>query len=132
MNLREFTSNDNQLMQAGRERQKRKKQCPKVLGIYWDERRDQIRVYCDLSDSPQVTKRTVTSSIAAIYDPMRWLVPLLHRLKVFLQRLWKAQYDWDTELPTQDAEEWQKIVKSLNNFEKYIPRFLIPKKGKLR
>ncbi|ETN79146.1 hypothetical protein NECAME_09983 [Necator americanus] len=80
-----------------------------------------------------ITKRTVTSAISAIYDPLGWQIPLLHKIKIFLQDLWKDQYDWDVRLPDTKVEEWKwnGITAQINWFEKDLPRFLQEKKGEV-
>ncbi|KHJ99227.1 Pao retrotransposon peptidase [Oesophagostomum dentatum] len=118
-------------MEKMEEKDKSKQQHPKVLGIQWNEESDQFCVYCKFPESTLITKRFVTSSIAAIYDPMGWLVPLLHPAKVFLQQLWRKQYEWDTKLTAEDEAEWRSIVNNMNKFEKNIPRFLAPKNSKV-
>ncbi|KAJ1357793.1 hypothetical protein KIN20_016025 [Parelaphostrongylus tenuis] len=40
--------------------------------------------------SQPITKRTVASTLASVYDPMGFLLPLLHQAKVFLRSLWKT------------------------------------------
>ncbi|KHJ79315.1 hypothetical protein OESDEN_21040, partial [Oesophagostomum dentatum] len=63
------------------EKEARDKLDKQVLGIQWNEEIDQFSVHCKFPESTPITKRFVTSSIAAIYDPMGWLVPLLHPAK---------------------------------------------------
>ncbi|KIH54673.1 hypothetical protein ANCDUO_15178 [Ancylostoma duodenale] len=87
MNIREFTSNNAHLMEEIKESDKSTQQCPKVLGIVWDASGDMIQLSCNIPIHPKVTKRVVMSTIAAIYDPLGWLVPLLHQAKIFLQDL---------------------------------------------
>ncbi|KHJ87041.1 Pao retrotransposon peptidase [Oesophagostomum dentatum] len=123
-NLREFTSNSNHLMEKMEKKDKSKQQQPKVLAIKWNEKSDQFRVHCKFPESTLITKRFVTSSTTAIYDPMGWLVPLLHPPK-------RKQYEWDTKLTAEDEAVWRAIVNNMNKFERNIPRFLAPKKSKV-
>ncbi|KAK5984832.1 hypothetical protein GCK32_001909, partial [Trichostrongylus colubriformis] len=58
-----------------------------------------------MKEFPTINKRTITSAIATVYDPMGWYIPLLHRAKVFLQSLWKDPYEWDAGLPKEKADE---------------------------
>ncbi|KAK6747885.1 hypothetical protein RB195_000843 [Necator americanus] len=78
-----------------------------------------------------ITKRTVTSAISAIYDPLGWQIPLLHKIKIFLQDLWKNQYDWDVRLRDTKVEEWKGITAQISGFEKDLPCFLQEKKGEV-
>ncbi|KIH63232.1 Pao retrotransposon peptidase [Ancylostoma duodenale] len=127
MNLREFTSNSVLLTNELKESDRSAQQCPKVLGIIWDASRDMIQLSCNVPITTKVTKRVVMSKIAAIYDPLGWLVLLLHQAKIFLQELWKQQYDWDTQLPNDKKQNWHSIVISISGFEKDLPRFLASK-----
>ncbi|KAK6735467.1 hypothetical protein RB195_018589 [Necator americanus] len=127
MDLRELTSNNTRLMEVIKESDKSTQQCPKVLGIVWDESRDMIQLSCHPPIHSDVTKRRVMGTIAAIYDPLGWLVSLLHQAKVFLRDLWRQQYDWDTPLPADKQQEWHQITNFISGFEKNLPRFLAPK-----
>ncbi|KIH56788.1 hypothetical protein ANCDUO_13031 [Ancylostoma duodenale] len=99
MNLREFVSNEQDLVSAIASHDKYAEVTPKVLGIRWDSTHDEIQVSCAVSTQEQVMNKKIASSIASIYDPMGWMIPLLHRAKLFLQSLWKAQLEWDDRLP---------------------------------
>ncbi|EPB76641.1 Pao retrotransposon peptidase [Ancylostoma ceylanicum] len=127
MNLREFTSNSTLLTEELKASDRATQQCPKVLGIVWNAPRDVIQLSCHIPIHPKITKRVVMSTIAAIYDPLGWLVPLLLQAKIFLQELWKQQYDWDVPLPNDKKQHWQSMVNSISGFEKDLPRFLAPK-----
>ncbi|KAK6761278.1 hypothetical protein RB195_022367 [Necator americanus] len=58
---------------------------------------------------------------------MGWMLPFLHRAKLFLQSLWKAQLEWDDRLPEPQQIEWEKICAEINGFKKSMPRFLARK-----
>ncbi|VDP56585.1 unnamed protein product [Heligmosomoides polygyrus] len=77
MNLREFSTNNIHLVNILKTR-------VPILILRWDTQGDTIRIGCQLPDTPLVTKRTVTSAIASIYDPLGWILPLLHWPKIFL------------------------------------------------
>ncbi|EYB82582.1 hypothetical protein Y032_0356g3354 [Ancylostoma ceylanicum] len=127
MNLREFASNSTQLMAKISEKDASKEQLPKVLGVAWDPSSDCFRLSCTPKIYSIITKRTVASTLASIYDPMGWLLPLLHRAKVFLQYLWKEGYDWDTPLSQVHKESWMHIYSEMEGFTKNLPRFLCTK-----
>jgi hypothetical protein len=48
----------------------------------------------------RVTKRSISSVIARIYDPLGLLAPVIVRAKILLQRVWALKIDWDETLPT--------------------------------
>ncbi|KHJ91498.1 integrase core domain protein [Oesophagostomum dentatum] len=122
MNLREFASNNNDLLQSIPKHDQSSSLETKVLGIPWQTNSDILTIKCNFLSATKYTKRYITSAIASIYDPLGWTLPLLHKAKVFLQKLWKDQYDWDTVLPTKLCEEWEKIASEVNDFKKLLPR----------
>ncbi|KAK5976219.1 Pao retrotransposon peptidase [Trichostrongylus colubriformis] len=126
MNLREFHP-----INAVEQKDRAIETHPKVLGLFWEVNNDTILASCHFPDTPYVTKRTITSAIASIYDPLGWILPLLHKAKVFLRKLWKEQYTWDQELPTDKVNEWVNITGAVEGFEKQIPRYLAPKEAEI-
>lgn len=46
-----------------------------------------------------LTKRTLVSSIAKIYDVLGWFSPVIIKVKTLLQRLWESEVDWDEPVP---------------------------------
>ena len=57
----------------------------KTLGVYWDSQVDAILYSVDtLADLPRVTKRSISSAIARIYDLLGLLAPVIIRAKIIL------------------------------------------------
>ncbi|EYC23457.1 hypothetical protein Y032_0015g2655 [Ancylostoma ceylanicum] len=127
MNLREFTSNDQDLMQFIPAHDRSVNLNPRLLGITWNSSTDQFLLSCKIPKTSPVTKRTVTSAIASVYDPMGWFLPLLFRARVYLQNLWREQCDWDSKLDENQCKEWDEIRDQCDGFEKSLPRFVSPK-----
>lgn len=132
MNLREFASNNREVMETISQADRSTEEAPKVLGIRWKTKEDHLEISCNVAKQAKITKRTVASTIASIYDPMGWIVPLLHKAKLFLQSLWKEEFEWDTPLPPSHAEQWNAILQEIQGFQKSIPRFLTQKLAKAR
>ena len=68
----------------------------KVLGLEWSPKQDSFPL--TMSDMPSVTiltKRSLTSDIAHIFDVLGWFSPAIVQLKILLQRLWENKTDWD-------------------------------------
>ncbi|KAL6739168.1 hypothetical protein Aduo_012651 [Ancylostoma duodenale] len=72
--------------------------------------------------SEKVTKRIVARTIASVYDPHGWMVPLLTKAKHFQQQLWERKFEWDTELPKELALEWRAITENVDGFHRVLPR----------
>ncbi|GFW41305.1 integrase catalytic domain-containing protein [Trichonephila clavipes] len=80
-----------------------------------------------VSNSPELLKDLSASSY--VFDkefqdaPVKTLGPIVTKVKIFIQELWKIKLDWSEQLPPDAMEEWmnfyQKLAK-VNNFK--IPR----------
>ncbi|XP_066585627.1 uncharacterized protein [Prorops nasuta] len=78
-----------------------------ALGLKWDTKTDTFRFRPSLPPiSHIVTKRTVLSDTARLFDPLGFIAPILVRAKILLQDLWINQLDWDIPLPTELLERW--------------------------
>ena len=71
-----------------------------VLGILWWPQKDSFcfKLNCSLTTG-SVTKRSVLSSVAKIFDPMGWLPPVMIVAKILMQSLWLLKIGWDEVLP---------------------------------
>ena len=60
------------------------------------------------------------SAIAKFYDPLGWLSPVIITVKIFIQKLWLCNLDWDDGLPLELKDEflnWYSQVSVLNNIK---------------
>ena len=86
-----------------------------ILGIYWDTKFDKFQLSnVQLEDRSTVTKRTVTSDISKIYDPLGFLLPVTIRSRDLIQKLWKAKLSWDEVLTEDLLQEWYDLRNDLN------------------
>ncbi|EPB68238.1 Pao retrotransposon peptidase, partial [Ancylostoma ceylanicum] len=122
MNLREFTSNSVELNQQIKQEDRSDETKPSTLGLTWDTQADKMVLRHLIKESKKVTKRSVLSTMAAVYDPMGFLIPLTIQAKRFFQGLWKKDYKWDQDLEEEDAIKWQQICEDTKGFTKEIPR----------
>ena len=80
-----------------------------VLGIEWDTNSD---TFCPLISSPSsegtLTKRTLLSLIARLYDILGWYSPALIKPKILLWRLWENGLDWDDPVSQPMRETWER------------------------
>jgi len=98
----------------------------KTLGIRWNTETDEFQFKFQCPTSDQLTKRSILSSIAKLYDPMGWLAPVVIRAKIFMQSLWKLNLSWDHPLPSPQLLEWKEIEDDFQNINQIkIPRCLI-------
>ena len=129
MNLRKWISNSEDFLSNIPQIDRVKEMNVKILGMCWNTRSDSLTITCTGLTTIQlkvtITKRDVLSMIAAIFDPLGYLCPLIIKAKIFIQQLWEKNMSWDDPLPTRLRNEWAKIVYDLQNLSKIqIPRYV--------
>ncbi|XP_076660602.1 uncharacterized protein LOC143363961 [Halictus rubicundus] len=86
----------------------------KTLGIVWNSSNDSITYAVETCSPPsRSTKRSITSEIAKIYDPLGLLGPVIITAKMLLQRIWTIKVDWDESLPMDIHTEWIRFYNKL-------------------
>ena len=78
----------------------------KILGTVWNHAKDMLVFNVNPPNDITLTKRTVLSQIARIFDPVGFTAAFLVRAKIGMQRLWPQALEWDQELPSATREEW--------------------------
>lgn len=63
----------------------------------------------------KLTKRSVLSIAAQLFDPLGFVEPFLVKSKILMQDLWKAKLGWDDELPDTHAKEWKRWFENIND-----------------
>ena len=77
------------------------KEYAKTLGLEWNTTFDHFRLtISNLSPPEIITKRTLVSDIAKIFDVLGWFSPTVIKMKMLLQRLWELKIAWDDLVPT--------------------------------
>ena len=94
----------------------------KVLGMYWDTKRDLLLFCIKIQDTLiiTVTKRIVLSTTNSIYDPIGLLCAFISKMKILLRVIWTTEpkIEWDDELPDEIKEKWIVIMKELKQVSK--------------
>ena len=101
-------------------------QSVKILGIQFEASLDSF-TYRVLPTSQSPTKRSVLAIIARIFDPLGWISPVVFFAKHMMQKIWKANVDWDDPLPDSLLTLWlsfQADMSALSHIK--IPRLVIP------
>ncbi|XP_028417205.1 uncharacterized protein LOC114541488 [Dendronephthya gigantea] len=102
----------------------------KALGVAWNTRKDIFlfeagEKLVSLEDS--MTKRSLMSLYARLFDPMGLIAPFLMRPKVLFQELWLRGKQWDEKLDDDIAKEWTTWKEQLCELETLeIPRCVLP------
>uniref|UniRef100_A0A8R1E5E5 Integrase catalytic domain-containing protein n=1 Tax=Caenorhabditis japonica TaxID=281687 RepID=A0A8R1E5E5_CAEJA len=129
MNLREFISNSPEFNKMLAEKDRSAEDVQKVLGLRWNTISDEIVMKVELPQIENNSRRTISSVVAAEFDPLGLTVPLMLELKKFQRELWENETDWDTPLKPQQEDEWKKILQERAGFEKRLARNVISKSG---
>ena len=100
----------------------------KVLGVVWNSQKDmftlKVKPELLLSQEPaMLSKRTIRSQVAQIYNLIGFASAFLIRAKIGLQELWEKGFGWDEKLPSEtqkkmdqpvsrnDEPQWHKLRK---------------------
>jgi hypothetical protein len=86
----------------------------KVLGVVWNHEQDAFMFKVHPPNEIKLTKRTILSHIARIYDHIGMAAAFLIRAKIEMQRLWLEGLDWDDELPPTSQVSWPNFFKEMN------------------
>ncbi|XP_044758435.1 uncharacterized protein LOC123317501 [Coccinella septempunctata] len=100
--------------------------CPtstKLLGLLWYPQEDYFSFKINSSSSGSVvTKRTMLSHIAQLFDPLGLVSPVTIKAKMLLQELWLQKLSWDEPLSPQLTERWCNIREEGRHPRKYYHR----------
>ncbi|OXA62059.1 hypothetical protein Fcan01_00716 [Folsomia candida] len=128
MDLRQWESNADQVMEN---------EITSVLGYKWNKKSDQL--YCDIptewgeEGDPVITKRSVLSLAAQVFDPIGYTSPAVLQLKLLLQESWAQDMKWDEqwdEVKSAKVTMWYKQMSSLGEIK--IPRWAVNNSAKLQ
>jgi len=102
----------------------------KALGVQWHPQTDSFSFsFTDIPLGPdaKVTKKILLSEIAKVFDPLGFLSPVIIREKILLQELWKAELQWNDDLPDQIRQQWQQYYYERKDISSIIiPRCIMP------
>ncbi|XP_053692622.1 uncharacterized protein LOC128741071 [Sabethes cyaneus] len=99
----------------------------KTLGLQWQTNTDQfIFGIPKWNESTVITKRTILSDAAKLFDPLGLVGPVIVRAKICMQDLWRDQKTWDEPLSEEFQERWREFKNSLTTLQDLIiPRWAI-------
>lgn len=97
-----------------------------ALGLKWDPKLDVLEFPAQLNVDKCITKRTILSNSAKLFDPLGLLSPCTIIPKIILQKLWLIKSDWDDAVDTDLKKQWLNFVMDLNILSNLrIPRCVI-------
>ena len=130
-NLRKFIANEPEVLQdldSSLIEKSRKAigtdETTKTLGLIYDGSHDEFAFR--FKDEPMgiLTKRSLLSRIARIYDPLNLLLLVITTMRAMVQELWRIECDWDDEVPTAHAKVFNKFINELQKVALYtVPRW---------
>lgn len=102
----------------------------KTLGLEWRTQSDQFNL--TISQSPfqtaNLTKRSLVSNIARVFDVLGWFSLAVIKVKILLQRLWEEEIGWDNLASANICDSWQRWkLESPCLSDKSISRCYYPK-----
>ncbi|XP_024875256.1 uncharacterized protein LOC112456750, partial [Temnothorax curvispinosus] len=96
-----------------------------TLGLRWHPREDQFAYSTQLTQLEAITKRSVLSLAARLFDPLGWLAPTTVLAKILFQSTWLLGLDWHTQLTDTDVRRWLEFQAGLPLLETIrVPRWL--------
>ena len=80
----------------------------KTLGVVWDALSDTFSYRYNTPDDQRLTKRSVLSKMASIYDPRGHISPFTIRARLLFQEACILGCSWDDRLPSELETKWQR------------------------
>lgn len=121
----------------------------KTLGMCWKPSDDVFKFTIKFDLPTTITKRTVLSTTARLFDPMGFIAPVVVASKMILKRIWNYHREleekekenenvdssniektvkklgWDDPIPEPLSTEWQKFIAELPSIKQItIPRWI--------
>jgi hypothetical protein len=131
MNVRQWSTNDDDLWEKIPEKDRASSRVTKVMGMIWDTEADEISLrppkkkIPDIISAVSVTKRQLVSMISSFFDPCGFFSPILIRGKMLVQELWKAQVKWDDSIPDSMLQELSFLVQEMICLQEIkVPRWI--------
>ena len=77
----------------------------RALGVSWDPNSDMLTFKVVNKNIPE-TKRGILSMVSSIFDPMGLISPIIVKVKLLIQEIWRRSLGWDEELPRYLIDQW--------------------------
>ena len=106
----------------------------KILGLKWNNNQDEFEFdlgkwAANVQDNV-VTKRSILSQIAKLFDPLGLISPITVCAKALFQEICVQKFDWDEDLPEEIKCHWVKMVSDLKDVDEiFVPRCLYESKA---
>ncbi|XP_029677192.1 uncharacterized protein LOC115243996 [Formica exsecta] len=99
-----------------------------TLGLQWHPGTDCFSFATRTISVANMTKRSILSLTARLFDPLGWLAPAVVNCKIAFQATWLQGIDWDDPLDKASARRWRDYQDELPLLEQIrIPRWIGPR-----
>lgn len=131
--LRKWASNDNDIIEAIGDAASSQESIEfkdddvhSVLGVIWHTESDTLRfIVQELTSHTNITKRTITSAVAKLFDPTGMLAPFVTRGKILIRELWLGKFAWDDSVTGNLLDKWNKFYATIRDLENVrVPRWM--------
>ncbi|XP_062540898.1 uncharacterized protein LOC134208945 [Armigeres subalbatus] len=96
----------------------------KTLGLIWEPATDLLHYTIPKwSLTNSITRRTVLSDTAKLFDPLGLVGPVIVLAKIFVQTLWRSSHSWDDPLDDHQQQYWLAFRNSLDA----LPSISVPR-----
>ena len=126
MNLRQWASNGPDLTNSFSEEVNGSRMClnlgdtTKTLGVYWNPKSDSLMHTVNQTKIEEpVTKRTILSQIAQLFDPLGLLGPVILKAKRIMQSLWLLELGRNESVPQHVHTAWLDYQNHLPLLQEY-------------
>ncbi len=110
MNLRDWTSNSQEFCQSLPMNIAMKESVTvSVLGLLWNRIEDTLSLQFDPFEGV-LSKRTLLSAVAQVYDPLGLVAPCMLTLKLCVQSCWAKGMSWDDPIPVDMEGRVRKLL----------------------
>ena len=90
----------------------------KILGMIWNTQLDLLSYPSYSHSSDLYTKREIVRLTSSLFDPLGYLSPVHISAKIFIQKLWQLNLEWDKPLNEEIVDEWKIIHGELDSIRK--------------
>ena len=104
-------------------------QAPKALGIHWDVDQDTLHITIPdpVSNSSNITKRSIASGAAGVFDVLGLFCPAIIPARILFQETWKRSLSWDNPAPDDVKLRWEEWLADLPSLNLHaVPRRIVP------
>ncbi|KMQ85274.1 gag-pol polyprotein precursor [Lasius niger] len=96
-----------------------------TLGLQWHSATDEFSFATHAISVANITKRSVLSLTAKLFNPLGWLAPTTVSAKIAIQSTWLQGLDCDTPIDDASARQWQAFQEELPLLEEIrVPRWI--------